>query len=209
MVHGGNGQSVGERAVRRARVPLGFAFAAAFLIFARPDTRSLLCSLTLVVPGLWLRGYAAGYVKKNAELTTTGPYAHTRNPLYLGSLTAALGFVAASRNALLVLAFLLLFTAVYLPVIRSEERFLAAHFPSFREYLTCVPRLFPRSFRPPPAGLVTRSVANRFATSQGTGGFSMALYRQHREYNSAMGAAAIYAALGVLLALRQHGILPE
>ncbi len=208
MRQSGYGQTAMEQAVRRARVPLGFAFAAAFLLFARPDVRSLLCSLTLVVPGLWLRGYAAGYVKKNAELTTTGPYAQTRNPLYLGSLMAALGFVAASRNAWLVLTFLVLFTAVYLPVILSEERFLAAHFPGFNEYIARVPRLFPRPFSQSPKLPPSESVEKRFATADTAGSFSLALYRRHREYNAAMGAVAIYAALGVLLALRQHGILP-
>ena len=189
-----------ERFLRRARVPLGFVFAAAFLFFARPDARSLLASLTLVLPGLWLRGYAAGYVRKNAELTRTGPYAQTRNPLYLGSLLAALGFVAASRNPFLVLAFAGLFTAVYLPVIRSEERYLASQFPEFPDYAQRVPRLFPRSFARSPAAPATMH--------QAVGSFSPDLYRRHREYNSAMGAAGIYAALALLLWLRQHGILP-
>ncbi len=58
-------KSWAERAVRRFRVPLGFLFAVAFLVFARPRVSSLLWSLVLVVPGLWLRGYAAGYVNKN------------------------------------------------------------------------------------------------------------------------------------------------
>ena len=84
-----------ERVARRIRVPLGFAYAAIFLWRARPTLLSLLLSLILVVPGLLLRGYAAGYVQKNAELTQTGPYAYTRNPLYLGSMMAALGFAAA------------------------------------------------------------------------------------------------------------------
>ena len=51
--------------------------------------------LALVLPGLWLRGYAAGYVKKNRELTQTGPYAYTRNPLYVGSILIAAGFAVA------------------------------------------------------------------------------------------------------------------
>ena len=71
------------RVARRIRVPLGFAFALVFLWLARPTPMFLLLGLVLVVPGLLLRGYASGYVKKNAELTTTGPYAYTRNPLYL------------------------------------------------------------------------------------------------------------------------------
>ncbi len=183
-----------EYLLRRARVPLGFAFAAAFLLFARPSLRSLACSLALVVPGLWLRGYAAGYVKKNSELTTTGPYAYTRNPLYLGSFLAALGFAAASRSIVLVVCFVALFFLVYLPVIRSEERFLASHFPTFSTYKQQVPRLFPRR------GAVRRNTAAAFSAER---------YRHHREYNSAMGAAAVYVALLLLLYLRQRGTLPQ
>ena len=186
-----------EAFLRRARVPFGFAFAAAFLVFARPSVASLARSMALVVPGLALRGYAAGYVKKNSELTTTGPYARTRNPLYLGSFLAALGFVAASRNIYLVAAFLILFFAIYLPVIRSEERFLRTVFPTFPAYTQQVPRLFP-SFRP----------SRRAPAGDAPGSFSPALYRRHREYKSSMGAVAILAALLLLLWLRQHGMLP-
>lgn len=187
----------GEALLRRARVPLGFVFAAAFLVFARPSVWSLARSLVLVLPGLALRGYAAGYVKKNSELTTTGPYGRTRNPLYLGSFMAALGLVAASRSVVLTAVFVLLFFAVYLPVIRSEERFLSGVFSAFGDYMQRVPRLFP-SFRP----------SRRMGEAQGAGRFSLARYRHHREYNAAMGAAALYAALLLLLWLRHHGILP-
>src|ERR1700712_258296 len=107
----------GERLVRRIRVPLGFVFAAVFLWRARPTLLSLALSLILVIPGLWLRGFAAGYVKKNAELTQTGPYAHTRNPLYLGSMMAAFGFAFASRQWYLVVLLAVLFLVIYGPVL--------------------------------------------------------------------------------------------
>src|ERR1700750_2742093 len=102
----------GERIVRRIRVPLGFVFAAVFLWRARPSLLSLALSLILVIPGLWLRGYAAGYVKKNAELTQTGPYAHTRNPLYLGSISIAAGFAVAAGRWWLVVLLVAMFLAI-------------------------------------------------------------------------------------------------
>ena len=181
-----------ERFARRARVPLGFAFAAVFLWRARPSLLSLLLSLLLVIPGLLLRGYASGYVKKNTELTQTGPYAYTRNPLYLGSMLAAVGFTAASRRWELVLLLAVLFAIIYFPVILSEEKFLRAHFAAFSSYAARVPRLLPRLT--PAAAL----------TPQSAGTFSPALYGQHREYNSLMGAAAVYATLLLLIGIRHH-----
>lgn len=170
-----------QRIARRIRVPLGFCFAAVFLWLARPTWLSLGLSLLLVIPGLWLRGYAAGYVRKNAELTTTGPYAHTRNPLYLGSMLIAFGFAASSRGWLIVVALTALFLAIYLPTIRSEEEFLRGKFEGFDAYALLVPRLLPRLT---PA-----------TSAASTGEFSRDLYMHHREYNSGMGAVAIYAAL--------------
>lgn len=181
-----------SRIARRIRVPLGFVFAAFFLWLARPTGLFLMLSLILVFPGLWLRGYASGYVKKNAEVTMTGPYAYTRNPLYLGSMLIAFGFALAARSAWIALALAVLFAAIYVPVIRSEEAFLRASFAGYDEYAARVPRLIPRLR---PAG-----------AQAGTGGFSGELYRKHREYNALMGAVAIYAALLLKLCFLHAGI---
>src|ERR1700740_867815 len=113
-----------SKIAKRIRVPLGFAFALFFLWLARPNLLFMALSLLLVVPGVWLRAYASGYVKKNTELTVTGPYAFTRNPLYLGSMLIAFGFALASRSMWIVLALAALFAVIYIPVIRSEEAFL-------------------------------------------------------------------------------------
>src|SRR6201987_287810 len=133
-----------QKIARRARVPLGFVVAAVFLIFARPTWTTLAWGLVLVIPGLWLRGYAAGYVKKNAELTRTGPYAYTRNPLYLGSMMIAFGFAVASGSWVILIALAVLFAAIYIPTIQGEEGYLREHFAGFEEYAAKVPRLLPR-----------------------------------------------------------------
>ena len=91
--------------------------------------RAVAWSLVLVLPGLWLRGYAAGYVKKNRELTQTGPYAYTRNPLYLGSMLIAAGFAVALQSWAVAVVLAGMFLVIYVPVIASEERFLRAAFP--------------------------------------------------------------------------------
>ncbi len=119
-----------SRIARRIRVPLGFAFAVLYLWLARPTPLFIALSLALVIPGIWLRAYASGYVKKNTELTMTGPYARTRNPLYLGSMLIAFGFALASRSIWIAVALVALFAIIYAPVIRSEEAFLAPDFPA-------------------------------------------------------------------------------
>jgi len=169
-----------KRISRRIRVPLGFVFVVFYFWLARPVPESLWMSLVLVVPGILLRGYASGYVRKNAELATTGPYAYTRNPLYLGSILIAFGFALAARSAWIALALTLLFLVIYWPVILSEEEYLRAHFAGYEEYARRVPRLLPR--------LRTRG-------DNSGGGFSSELYRKHREYNSLLGTICIYLAL--------------
>ena len=174
---------------------MGFAFAAVFLWLARPTWGTMAASLVLVVPGLWLRGYASGYVKKNAELATTGPYAYTRNPLYLGSMLIAFGFAAAAWNLLILLVLAGLFAAIYIPTILGEEAYLREHFAGFEAYSRVVPRLLPR--------LTAAQVAGAAAEGE-RGGFSPALYRKHREYNALMGAGAIYAALVLRFMFEHH-----
>jgi protein-S-isoprenylcysteine O-methyltransferase Ste14 len=165
---------------------LGFVVAAVFLVFARPSVASLAWSLLLVLPGIWLRGYAAGYVKKNAELTRTGPYAYTRNPLYLGSMGIAFGFAVASGIWWLGAVLAVMFAVIYVPTILSEETYLRETFQGFEEYARRVPRLLPRL------------TAARFEGADvSTGRFDGERYRHHREYNAGMGAAAIYAALAL------------
>lgn len=166
---------------------MGFVFALFYLLTAHPSVHSLLWSLLGTVPGLALRAYASGYVTKNTELTTTGPYAYTRNPLYLGSMLIAFGFAVAAHSWWTALALAILFTLIYWPTIRSEEEFLRGRFSNFAEYCTHVPRLIPRLT--PGA-----SVGDR-AESRNGDGFSGALYRKHREYNAILGSLSIYAVL--------------
>jgi protein-S-isoprenylcysteine O-methyltransferase Ste14 len=177
-----------ERVARRIRVPLGFVTAALYLIELwrhAPRPAAIAWSLLLVVPGVALRGYASGYVKKNRELTQTGPYAHTRNPLYLGSMLIAAGFAVALQSWIFALVVALGFAIIYIPVIASEERFLRATFPDFEAYRRRVPRLIPRLTPGRPAA----------GQGDGAGGFSLALYLRHREYNALLGAALLYLSL--------------
>ena len=175
-----------QRIARRIRVPLGFVFAAVFLWLARPTWQTMLASLVLVVPGVWLRAYAAGYVRKNAELTRTGPYAHTRNPLYLGSMMIAFGFAVAAGSWII-------FVALAVAVCGD----LSADDPlggGVSARALCGLR------RVREEGAPAAAAADRRADdATPPGRFSPELYLHHREYNASMGAIAIYAALAARL----------
>ncbi len=169
---------------RRIRVPLGFAFAVFYVWLAHPTRGSLLAGAAICLPGLALRALASGHVQKNACLATSGPYACMRNPLYVGSLVLALGFAVAARSLWIVLVIVVLFLAVYLPVVWEEEEFLRQRFPEFADYERQVPRFFPR----------WRRSAGRQVS------FSGQLYWKHREYNALLGAGAVMAALAIKMA---------
>jgi protein-S-isoprenylcysteine O-methyltransferase Ste14 len=130
--------------VARLRVPAGFVLIVAFLYFASPDPQSLAIGVPIALAGLLVRAWAAGHLEKNRQLAVSGPYAHVRNPLYLGTLTVALGFVIAARRWELGLIFAVVFIGVYLPVIGLEEQHLRKLFPSYDDYATRVPALLPR-----------------------------------------------------------------
>jgi protein-S-isoprenylcysteine O-methyltransferase Ste14 len=168
-----------SRIARRIRVPLGFAFALFYLWIARPSWTSIAIGAAVAAPGILMRAMASGHVRKNEELTTSGPYAYTRNPLYVGSLIMAVGFAIAARSVWVLVLMVVMFGAIYLPVIRAEEVFLRQTFPNFDEYAHNVPRLLPR------------------LTAFGNAGaaFSRALYWQHREYNAILGTVALMVAL--------------
>ncbi len=167
---------------RRIRIPLGFAFAAVYLWLARPTWTSIGAGAAVVAAGLALRGWASGHVAKAAEITQSGPYAHTRNPLYLGSILVGAGFAIAALSAWIAGILVVMFVAIYVPVIRWEERWLRENLAGFDEYAARVPRLIPR----------LRGVGT-------AGEFSPQRYRKHREYNALLGAIAMLAALIIKL----------
>ena len=170
----------------RWRVPLGFALGIAYLVFSRPTPRLLAAGGLMALAGLSLRGYAAGCLEKNRALATRGPYAHTRNPLYLGSFVMGAGFAVAGGSWILGLAFLALFLLVYWPVMRREEAFLRREFgATYEKYASVVPFFFPSWRRAP-------------ETDEG---FRWELYRKNREYQAAAGycGGILFLALKMLL----------
>ena len=174
----------------RWRVRLGYVLAVFVLWFARPTPYSVLLGAAVGMIGLWIRAYAAGYLHKQEVLTMTGPYAHTRNPLYFGSAFLALGAGVATRSWISAAILLVYFAVVYSVVMRREEgELLGHHGEAFRAYAAAVPLFFPRLA---PASLPGASA----------GAFSFFQYKKNHEYQAALGYLLLLIALVVIWRLR-------
>lgn len=164
----------------RWRVRLGYPVGVGFWLLASPTLRSILQGAILAALGLAIRAYAAGYLVKYRQLATTGPYAHTRNPLYFGSSLLALGFAVAGDSWLAAALIIIYFAAVYYAVMRNEESDLRLRYGSvFDLYASQVPLFLPRIWR------VKTSAAGE--ASQPAPRFTWAQYRRNREYQALIG----------------------
>jgi len=143
-----------KKFAQRTRVPFGTVLGILFLLsmhpsirLMHPSIRSLWIGGAIALGGALLRVWAAGHIEKGRVLTQGGPYAFTRNPLYLGSFVMALGILVAGQGYWLLLPFVLFFVAFYYPVMREEEQELHQGYGDrFLEYSEKVPLFFP-SFR--------------------------------------------------------------
>ena len=178
----------------RWRVRLGYPVAIVFLLLVAPIPLSIAAGGLIAAFGLLVRALAAGYLRKDEQLATTGPYALTRNPLYLGSAMLAAGFIVAGdswRAGLLVACYFALF---YTAVIRNEEADLRKHFgAAFDQWAARVPLFLPRLR----ARTDEASQAKTPAVS-----FSWGRYRRNREYQALLGVAAGLALVWLRMWLR-------
>jgi protein-S-isoprenylcysteine O-methyltransferase Ste14 len=156
--------------VQRLRVACGFVLVGAFAIFSAPTVASISIGMAVAFVGILLRAWAAGHLAKNESLAMSGPYAWIRNPLYVGTLIAALGLVIAARQFWLGVLFALVFLLVYLPAIELEEQHLRKLFPEYEAYAARVPLLVP--IRPP---------------TKAPGKFRFSLYMRNQEYQALAG----------------------
>ncbi len=163
---------------RAVRLPLGFLFAALYLYFARPSPLTFGVGVAVAFVGLLIRGWASGHIVKNDRLATTGPYAHTRNPLYFGSFLIGAGFAIAGRWPLL-LVVVAFFVLIYWPTMEKERAVVRGRFPDeYAEYERNVPAFVPR---PIPWRQGGQAEAEPF---------SVDLYMRHKEWRAALGFAA-------------------
>jgi protein-S-isoprenylcysteine O-methyltransferase Ste14 len=166
---------------KRLRLPLGFVLAGAYLVFARPTAQGLAIGAAVALVGVLVRAWASGHIMKNDRLATTGPYAHTRNPLYFGSFLISAGFALAAHWGLLLLV-ALFFAGIYVPTMQRERANIAGRFPdAYAAYAANVPMFVPR--------------LTPWRGGSAEGAFSRALYMKHGEWKAALGYVA---ALGIL-----------
>ena len=167
--------AVTDRA-RRLRLPLGFLLGGLYLAFARPTTLgSIVLGGLVALIGVLVRGWAAGHIMKNDRLATTGPYAHTRNPLYFGSFLIAAGFAIVAHWSLLLLV-IAFFVLVYGPTIEKERFGMRKKFPDeYEVWERNVPLFVPRP-------IPWRAEA----TSVEPNPFSFQLYMRHGEWRAGL-----------------------
>lgn len=160
---------------QRVRVTSGYVFAIIFFVFCKPAAELLIIGSAIAVLGLLIRAWACGHLRKVAELDMSGPYAYTRNPLYLGSFLITVGFAVASGVWWLAMISIIFFLGIYLPVMNVEkselEEVLGDEYRAYvREVPVFVPKLTP-----------ARSSERKF---------DFQLYLKNGEYSAAVGVAA-------------------
>ncbi len=159
---------------KHLRLPLGFILGISYLIFARPTPLTLAVGGMIALVGVIVRGWASGHISKNERLATSGPYAHTRNPLYFGSFLIAAGFAVAAHWALL-LVVVAFFVLIYAPTMQRERANISRRFPAEYElYAANVPAFVPR---PTPW---------KATHPEESDGFSLDLYMKHGEWKAGL-----------------------
>lgn len=166
----------------RWRVRIGLISTILSFILAEPTLYSLIAGAFITTLGLAIRIWACGNLRKEKELTTSGPYRYTRNPLYFGSMILGISTVVACRSWGVLVIFLLNFLIIYPVVIRTEKVRMSALFPEkYKEYSDLVPLFFP-TLKPK----LPRDPESRF---------SWKLYKQNKENRAVLGSIIFYICL--------------
>jgi len=166
-----------------ARIPASILMGAAILLLAKPTTSSWILGFVVVAIGESLRIWASGHIHKSAEVTTTGPYAMCRHPLYLGHYLVATGFCITGDSMMAFIIVSISFFIIYMPTWKNEEKNLIQLFgDTYNEFMAATPALLPR-----------------WSGKVFSGSFSWALVKQHREWKHAaalLGGMVIMVIIG-------------
>lgn len=140
----------------RSYTPVPFVIV--MLLYENANIWSLIFGLIIVAAGelirLWGVSYAGSETRTTGHLEGTfliisGPFAYTRNPLYIGNILIYLGIGIMSFAIFpyLQIFALLFFIFQYYHIIKAEEEYLLGRYgEQYKEYKKNVPRLFPRFF---------------------------------------------------------------
>lgn len=170
----------------KLRIGAAWLLVAAFLVLARPTGAGLGAGAVVAAVGLWLRAWAAGSLDKGSELATKGPYARTRNPLYVGSCLIGLGMCLTGGHWIWPALFLGFFVSFYVPTMRAEAAALEDRFGDrFVAYAAAVPAFIPRL------------TPYRSNVSDDGHGFRWDRYRRYREWEATLGVLAVFAVLAL------------
>ena len=183
-------------------MPAGFLLAPLLIISAKPTILSLIVGAAISICGLMIRAWASGFLRKNQELTTTGPYAHTRNPLYLGTFILGTGIAISGGAPWFVALFMALYLLIYVPVMFAEAETLRQLFSKeYEHYSERVPLFLPRltAYRAP-----SDHSADAMEEARGERQFDTSRYLKHREYRAAMGLVIVYALLAAKFLFINH-----
>lgn len=191
-----------KQIAQRIRVPAGFVLAPLLLISARPTISSLAAGAFVAIIGLAIRAWASGHLKKNKELAMAGPYAHTRNPLYLGTFLLGMGVALGGGALWFVGVFGAVYLLIYVPVMLAEAETMRALFQDeYEDYSKQVPLFVPR-FTAYGAHSSHSYAAQLKRPGWRRGSqFELSLYMRHREYRAALGFVMIYAMLATKMFL--------
>ena len=120
------------------------ALAVGTLYFRSTTARSILAGLPLLVAGVCLHTWAKGCLRQNRVVATIGPYRFVRHPFYLANALIDFALVVMAGWLPLMIVLPVWWLAIYIPVIRGEERFLSEKFPDeYPDYRRRVPCLIP------------------------------------------------------------------
>jgi protein-S-isoprenylcysteine O-methyltransferase Ste14 len=164
----------------RARIPASILMVVAIAVFSQPRLESWLIGFVVIVLGELLRIWASGHIHKMAEVTTTGPYALCRHPLYLGHFLIATGFCIAGDSITAFIIVSLSFLLIYMPTWKNEEKNLTEKFgDTYSKFIQTTPALLPH-----------------WNSQALNGTFSWEMVKKHREWNHV--AILLAAALGMV-----------
>jgi protein-S-isoprenylcysteine O-methyltransferase Ste14 len=176
-----------KEAIYRWRVRTALFCFVLVIFLAKPLPASLLAGIIFCFIGLAVRAWAAAHLRKEKELTVSGPYGHTRNPLYLGNFVIGISVAVASCSWWVLGLFIVYFLFFYPLVIKKEEKKMKALFPQeFEEYKKKVPLFFP-SFKKSPFPQKNK--------------LSSRLYRKNREWRALVGALLFWLILAAKMLL--------